>query len=165
MLLGLSLANFTILHVIISLVQLVSGIALVAGMLGSRIDTRWTLTYLLSAILTCVTGFMFPVTGFLPSHGVGILSLILLVLMIVALYGFKLHGAWRWVYAVSTVITVYFSAFVTVVQSFLKVPPLHALAPGGSEPPFAIAQGVLLVIFIVLGIMAFRSFRPLATPA
>ncbi len=160
MMLGLSLATFTLLHVVISLIQLVSGIVVVAGLLGSRINSGWTSTYLISAILTSVTGFMFPFSGFLPSHGVGVLSLVLLALMLVALYGFKLSGAWRWVYAVCAVITVYFSAFVTVVQSFLKVPPLHALAPAGSEPPFAITQGVLLVIFIVLGVMAFRAFHP-----
>ena len=165
MMLGLSLSNFTILHTVISLVQLVSGLLVVKGLLGSRIDTGWISTYLVTAVLTSVTGFMFPFNGFLPSHAFGILSLVLLALVILALYVFKLDGAWRWVYAIGVVITVYLDAFVAVVQSFLKIPQLHALAPGGSEPPFAIAQGILLIIFIVLGVMAFRGFHPAARPA
>ncbi|MGZ3408927.1 MAG: hypothetical protein ACXWJW_05110 [Xanthobacteraceae bacterium] len=160
MTLGLSLENFTILHVVISLVQLVSGLVVVWGLTISRSNSAWTAIYLVSAVLTCITGFMFPVTGFLPSHAVGILSLILLALAIIALYGKHLVGAWRWVYAISIVISVYFSAFVTVVQSFLKVPSLHALAPTGSGPPFSITQGVVLFLFVVAGIGAVRRFHP-----
>lgn len=160
MTLGLSLENFTILHTVISLVQLVSGLVVVWGLTTSHSNGAWTVIYLVSAIVTCITGFMFPVTAFLPSHAVGILSLVLLALAMIALYGKHLAGAWRWVYAVSMVITVYFSAFVTVVQSFMKVPALHALAPAGSEPPFSITQGVVLVLFIVAGIGAIRRFHP-----
>ena len=163
MTLGLSLENFTILHTAISLIQLVSGLVVVWGLTTSRSSSTWTAIYLVSAVLTCVTGFMFPVSAFLPSHAVGILSLILLALAVIALYGKHLAGAWRWVYAVSIVISVYFSAFVTVVQSFLKVPSLHALAPAGSEPPFSITQGVVLVLFVVAGIGAVRKFHPGST--
>jgi hypothetical protein len=103
---------------------------------------------------------MFPFAGFLPSHATGILTLALLLLVAIAYFGFHLAGAWRWIYAVCVVATVYLSAFVTVVQAFLKVPPLHALAPAGSEPPFSISQGIVLLAFIGLGIAAARRFRP-----
>jgi hypothetical protein len=162
--LGLSLASFTILHTAISLIQLVSGLVVVWALVGSRDSRAWTVIYLVSAVATSVTGFMFPFTGFLPSHATGILSLILLLLAIIGLYGAHLAGAWRWIYAVCIVASVYLSAFVTVVQSFLKVPPLHALAPAGSEPPFAITQGVVLLVFIGLGIAAVRKFHPASAP-
>jgi len=165
MMLGLSLSQFTLLHVVISLIQLVSGLVVVAGLIGSRVSSSWTGVYLLSALLTSVTGFMFPFNGFLPSHAFGILSLVLLALAMLAIYVFALRVAWRWIFAICVVVTVYLDAFVTVVQSFLKIPSLHAFAPTGAEPPFAIAQGILLVIFIALGVMAFRAFHPAARPA
>ena len=149
---------FTLFHTALSLVQLVSGIIVVLAFVGSRNGGPWLWIYLVSAIATSVTGFGFPVDKFLPSHAFGIISLVLLLLVILARYTFHLAGAWRWVYVIGLVITVYLDAFVAVVQAFLKIPALHALAPGGSEPPFAIAQGVLFVIFVALGIAAARNF-------
>ena len=153
------LTAFTLFHTALSLVQLVSGIVVVIELMGSRSSGPWILVYLVSAIATSVTGFLFPVDKFLPSHAFGIISLVLLLLVILARYTFHLAGAWRLIYVVGLVITVYLDAFVAVVQAFLKIPALHALAPAGSEPPFAIAQGVLLVIFVGLGIAAARNFR------
>lgn len=152
-------AAFTLFHTALSLVQLVSGIIVVIALVGSRNGGPWLWVYLISAIATSVTGFGFPVDKFLPSHAFGVVSLILLLLVILARYNFHLAGAWRWIYAVGLVITVYLDAFVAIVQAFLKIPALHALAPTGSEPPFAIAQAVLLIIFVALGIAAARNFR------
>jgi hypothetical protein len=153
------LAAFTLFHTALSLVQLVSGIIVVIALVGGRSGGALLWIYLVSAIATSVTGFGFPVDKFLPSHAFGIISLVLLLLVILARNTFQLAGAWRWVYAVGLVITVYLDAFVAIVQAFLKIPALHALAPAGSEPPFAIAQGVLLVIFVVLAIIAARKFH------
>jgi hypothetical protein len=155
----LDLSTFTLFHTALSLVQLASGIIVVIGLVGSRSSGLWTWVYLISAIATSVTGFGFPVDKLLPSHAFGVVSLILLLLVILARYNFHLTGAWRWIYAVGLVITVYLDAFVAIVQAFLKIPALHALAPTGSEPPFAIAQAVLLIIFVGLGIAAARSFH------
>src|SRR5262245_37691544 len=154
------LAAFTWFHTALSLVQLVSGIIVVIALVGGRSGGALLWIYLVSAIATSVTGFGFPVDKFLPSHAFGIISLVLLLLVILARNAFHFAGAWRWIYAVGLVITVYLDAFVAVVQAFLKIPSLHALAPAGSEPPFAIAQGALFVIFVVLAIMAARGFRP-----
>jgi hypothetical protein len=154
------LSAFTLFHTTLSLVQLVSGIVVVIALMGGRDGATWLWIYLVSAIATSVTGFGFPVDKFLPSHAFGIISLVLLLLVILARYTFHLAGAWRWVYVLSLVITVYLDAFVAVVQAFLKIPALHALAPAGSEPPFAIAQGVLLVIFVALGVVAVKKFHP-----
>jgi hypothetical protein len=156
---------FTLFHTALSLVQLVSGIIVVIAFVGSRHGGPWLWVYLVSAIATSVTGFGFPIDKFLPSHAFGIISLVLLLLVILARYTFHLAGAWRWVYVIGLVITVYLDAFVAVVQAFLKIPALHALAPAGSEPPFAIAQGVLLVVFVVLAIMAAKRFHPEAARA
>ena len=153
------LAAFTLFHTALSLLQLVSGIVVVIALIGARSSGPWLWVYLVSAITTSVTGFGFPVDKFLPSHAFGIISLVLLLLVILARCTFHLAGAWRWIYVVGLVITVYLDAFVAVVQAFLKIPALHALAPTGSEAPFAIAQGALLVIFIGLGIAAARNFR------
>jgi hypothetical protein len=125
---------------------------------GKRLDF-WTLLFLTTTVATSATGFLLPAPHFLPSHAVGILSLIALAIAILARYTFQLAGAWRRAYVITAVIALYFNVFVLVVQSFLKVQPLHDLAPTQSEPPFAIAQGLVLVLFVVLGIMAVKKFR------
>jgi len=109
-----------------------------------------------------VTGFGFPFDHLLPSHKVGILSLLILTIAILARYGLRLAGAWRGVYVVSATVALYFNVFVAVVQAFLKVPALKALAPHQTEPPFAVAQGAVLIAFVVLGGLAARRWRPAA---
>ncbi len=163
MTLGLSVATITLIHVIISLIGIVTGLVVMVGLLKSRPMPGWTGVFLLTTILTSVTGFMFPFEKLLPSHMIGIISLVLLAAACLALYGQKLAGHWRWVYVVTAMTSLYLNIFVLVIQSFLKVPPLHALAPSvpPSEPPFAIVQGIVLVLFVVLTFMAVRRFRPL----
>jgi hypothetical protein len=164
MVLGMSLATFTLLHVLISLVGIVTGLIAMVGLLKSNTMPGWTAVFLLTTILTSVTGFFFPVEKLLPSHIIGILSLVLLAIACFALYGQKLAGSWRWIYVVTAMISLYLNVFVLVIQSFLKVPPLHALAPSvpPSEPPFAIVQGIVLVFFVVTTYLAIRKFRPLS---
>ena len=162
MILGMSLSTFITVHVIISLIGIVAGIIVMFGMLGSNKMPGLTAIFLLFTILTSATGFLFPFEKLLPSHTVGILSLVLLVIACIALYAMRLSGAWRWIYAVTALLSLYFNVFVLVIQSFLKVGPLHALAPSvpPSEPPFAIAQGIVLVFFIIVIIGAIRRFHP-----
>jgi hypothetical protein len=163
MILGMSLATFTQFHVIISLIAIISGIAVVLGMMGAKRMPGVTALFLITTVATSVTGFMFP-TPFDAADVVGIISLLFLALAILALYTYKLAGAWRGVYVVSAVGSLYLNCFVLVVQTFLKVPAFHSLAPTQKEPPFAVAQGAVLILFIGLGIAAFKKFRPL-TPA
>src|SRR6266436_3060983 len=144
MILGMSLSTFVTVHVIISLIGI----------------------FLLFTILTSATGFLIPPLlseKLLPSHIVGILSLVLLAIACVALYGMKLSGAWRSVYVVTAMTSLYLNVFVLIIQAFLKVPALHALAPSvpPSEPPFAIIQGIVLVFFVIVIIGAVRRFRPM----
>jgi hypothetical protein len=162
MILGVSLAAFTKLHVIISLIGIVSGIVVMLRLLGSRRTPGWTALFLLTTILTSATGFLFPFTQLLPSHIVGILSLVLLAIACLALYGMKLAGPWRWIYVVTAMVSLYLNIFVLIIQGFLKVPALHALAPSvpPAEPPFAVAQGLVLLFFILVIIGAVRRFRP-----
>jgi hypothetical protein len=115
--------------------------------------------------LTSVTGFFFPFEHLLPSHIVGIVSLAVLAAAIVALYSGRLAGGWRWIYVVTAVLALYLNVFVAVVQAFQKIAFLHGLAPTQSEPPFAVAQGAVLIIFIVLGIVAVKRFHPAKTTA
>jgi hypothetical protein len=163
MTLGLSLSAFTMLHVIISLIGIVSGIIVLFGLLGSRRIPGWTALFLLTTILTSATGFGFPFTQLLPSHMIGILSLVLLAIACIALYGMKLTGAWRWIYAVTAMIALYLNIFVLIIQGFLKIPALTALAPGNppSGPVFAVVQGLVLVVFVIVIVGAVRRFRPL----
>jgi hypothetical protein len=165
MILGMSLSTFVLVHVIISLVGIGAGFIVMFGMLGSRRMPGWTALFLLLTILTSATGFLIPPLLFeklLPSHMIGVLSLILLAIACYALYGQKLSGSWRWIYVLTALLAQYFNVFVLVIQSFLKVGPLHALAPSvpPSEPPFAIAQGIVLVFFIIVIIGAIRRFHP-----
>jgi hypothetical protein len=160
MVFGMSLATYTLLHVIISLIGLASGYIVVVGLLSSQRMPGWTALFLITTVLTSVTGFGFPFDQLLPSHIFAIISLIVLAIAILALYAFRLAGAWRWIYVVGAMIALYLNTFVGIVQAFLKIPALNALAPTQSEPPFAIAQGVALLIFVVLTIVAAFKFRP-----
>ena len=162
MMLGLSLSAFTTLHVVISLIAIVSGFVVMFGLLGSNRMPALTAIFLLFTILTSVTGFMFPFTQLLPSHMIGILSLVLLAVACVALYVQKLSGAWRWIYVVTALLSLYLNVFVFVIQAFLKVPALTALAPGNppTGPVFGVVQGLVLLFFVVLIVGAWRRFRP-----
>ena len=160
MILGMSISTFTLVHVVISLVGIFAGLVVVFGMLGSNKLEGWTAIFLATTVLTSVTGFFFPFDKILPSHIVGIISLVVLAIAILALHALHLAGPWRWIYVVSAVFALYLNVFVGVVQAFQKLPLLASLAPTQSEPPFLIAQAVVLVIFVVLGIVAVRSFRP-----
>jgi hypothetical protein len=166
MILGTSLSAFTALHVIISLIAIVSGIIVMFGLLGSNRRPGLTAIFLLLTILTSATGFLFPFEKLLPSHVIGILSL-LLAIACIALYAMKLSGAWRWIYVLTAIISLYLNVFVLITQSFLKVGPLHALAPSvpPSEPPFAVVQGIVLLFFVIVIIGAVRRFRPMPTYA
>jgi len=162
MILGMSLSTFTAFHVIISLIAIASGLIVMFGLLGSNRRPSLTATFLLFTILTSATGFLFPFDKLLPSHMIGIVSLLLLAVACVALYAMKLSGAWRWIYVLTALIALYLNVFVLVIQGFLKLAPLHALAPSvpPSEPPFAIIQGIVLLFFVVAIIGAVRRFRP-----
>jgi hypothetical protein len=168
MILGMSLSTFVTVHVVISLIGIVAGVIVMFGLLGSNRMPGLTAIFLLFTILTSATGFLIPpllTETLLPSHMIGILSLVLLAGACIALYGMELSGAWRWIYVVTAMISLYLNVFVLIIQSFLKVPALHALAPSvpPSEPPFAIVQGIVLVFFVIVIIGAVRRYRPTPT--
>jgi len=170
MILGMSTATFVFVHVVISLIGIVAGLVVMFGMLGSKRQPGLTAIFLLNTILTSATGFLIPPLLFdktLPSHMVGLLSLVLLAIACIALYVMNLRGAWRWIYALTALVALYLNVFVLVIQSFLKVPALHALAPSvpPAEPPFAIAQGIVLVFFVIVIIGVIRRYRPASTYA
>ena len=155
-----ALTAFTFFHVALSLAGIFSGFVVVRGMLSAKRFDGWTALFLATTVATSVTGFFFPVHHFMPSHGVGIISLLLLPVAIVARYRRHLAGPWRWIYVVSAVLALYLNFFVLIVQAFLKVPILKAMAPTQSEPPFVITQLVAMAIFFVLCVMAAMRFRP-----
>lgn len=150
---------FTLLHVALSLVGILAGAVVMLGMLQARRLPRWTALFLSTTLATTLTGFMFPFNGFTPALGVGVVSMIVLAITLWALYGRHLSGRWRTAYVVGAVVSQYLNVFVLVVQLFLKVPSLHLLAPTQKEPPFAIAQGGVLLLFVVVGIAAIKRFR------
>jgi len=160
MIFGMSISAFTLLHVVISLVAIVAGIVVVAAMLGSKMVSGWTAIFLATTVLTSVTGYFFPADRVLPSHIVGAISLLVLVLAIAALYGYRLVRSWRWIYVVGAVMALYLNVFVLVAQGFQKIAFLNALAPTQSDPGFIISQSVVLIVFVVVGITVVRSFHP-----
>ncbi len=160
MILGMSLPTFTSAHVIISLVAIAAGFVVLRGMLASKRLDGWTAVFLATTVLTSVTGFFFPSDQLKPSHIVGIISLVMLAIALFALYGRRATGAWRWIYVTSALISLYLNVFVSVVQSFMKIPGLQSLAPTQSEPPFIVTQVVVMLVFIVLGFFAIRQFHP-----
>jgi len=159
MILGMTLSTFTSVHVLISLIGIGSGLLVLYGMLrGKRYDGA-TAIFLVSTVLTSVTGFLFPFEHLLPSHIIGIISLVALAIAIVARYSLRMVRAWRSIYVVTAVLALYLNVFVLVAQIFMKVPAAHALAPTQKEPPFFIAQLLVMAIFIVLAIFAVKNFR------
>ena len=159
MILGMSTATYTLLHVVISLIGIGSGLVVIYGLLVAKPLNGITAIFLITTVLTSVTGFGFPFEHLLPSHKVGIISLVLLAIAIIGKYTFHLAGAWRWIYVVTAMMALYLNVFVLIIQFFEKVPALKALAPKQSEPPFAVTQLAVLVTFIVLTIFAVKKFR------
>ena len=157
----LGLQPFTFVHVLISLVGIASGFVVLFGLLSSRRLEGWTGLFLVTTVATSVTGFGFPIDIILPSHIVGIISLVVLAVAIIARYAFRLAGPSRVVYVIGAGIALYLNVFVLIVQLFRKVPALNALAPTQSEPPFAIVQGTVLVIFVALIVAAAIRFHPI----
>lgn len=159
MILGMSTAAFTLVHVLISLIGIGTGLVVMFGFFTGRRLDGWNAVFLVTTVLTSVTGFAFPFDHLLPSHKLGIISLVVLAIAIPARYVFHMAGVWRRTYVITASMALYFNVFVLVAQCFLKVPALHALAPTQQEPPFLIAQLVVLLIFVGLTIFAARRFR------
>ena len=147
-------------HVAVSVLAIVTGLVLVAGLLSARLPAGLTAVFLVTSAATSLTGYLFHRSQVLPSHIVGAIALLVLAVTALALYRHQLRGGWRVVGVWGLVLSLYFNVFVLVAQAFLKVPSLHALAPHGSEPPFAIAQAVVLLLFAIAGVAAMRRFRP-----
>jgi hypothetical protein len=160
MVLGLSLATFTLVHVLISLVGIASGLIVMERFVRNRALGLSNTIFLVTTIATSVTGFLFPFNGVTPAIAFGVISLVILIAALFALYAGNLIGPWRWIYVVTAAAALYLNVFVAVVQSFQKVGRLRALAPTQSEPPFALAQGAVLVLFVIVGFVALRRFRP-----
>ena len=163
MILGMSPLLFV--HVALSLVGIATGLVFFYGLLTGKSHGGLTAVFLATTVLTSLTGFPLPATQILPSHIVGVLSLLLLAVAIVALYVHHLAGRWRWIYVATALAALYLNVFVGVVQSFQKLAFLKRLAPTQSEPPFLIAQVLVLALFVVLGIVAAKRFRPLTHAA
>ena len=162
MVFGISLSAYTTIHVIISLIAIAAGFIAVFEMIANKsLGIRNTI-FLWTTIATSVTGFGFPITGVTPGIIVGIIWLVFLAVALFALYAQHLAGPWRWVYVITAIVALWFNVFVLIVQSFQKIAFLKALAPTQSEPPFQLAQGAALVLFVVLAILAVRQFRPIA---
>jgi hypothetical protein len=149
----------TNLHVILSLVGIASGLIVVFGLLTAQRMRYWTALFLFTTLATTLSGFPLFV-GFTPAIGVGIVSTVVLVITIAARYFFRLAGSARWIYAAGAVLSLYLNVFVLIVQLFQKIPALNAYAPTGSESPFAITQGTVLLLFVIAGVLSLRTFRP-----
>ena len=157
---GIPTSLFLQIHVVISLIGMLSGFVVLYGLLTARPPGGWTALFLVATILTSVTGFPLPPFGFDPARGVAVISLVLLALAVAALYGFHLAGAWRWIYVAGAVAALYLNVFVGVTQAFQKLSFLRPLAPTQSEPPFLVAQLAVLAVFIALGVLATIRFHP-----
>ncbi len=155
----LGMTTFTFVHVVLSLIGIFAGVIVMFGMFAAKRLDGWTAIFLTSTVATSVTGFLFPFHRFLPSHGVGIVSLVVLAVAILARYSFHLTGGWRRTYVVTAMIGLYLNVFVLIAQAFQKVPALKAMAPTQSEPPFLLAQLVCMALFVALTIVAAIKFR------
>jgi hypothetical protein len=147
-------------HVTLSLIGIVSGFAVLYGLLTARPLIGWTAIFLVATTLTSLSGFPLEPFGFDPPRAVGLISLVLLAAAAVAFYALHLAGPWRWAYIAAAITALYLNVFVGVIQAFQKLPFLQPLAPTRSEPPFVVAQLVVLLAFIALGAVAIIRFHP-----
>jgi hypothetical protein len=154
--------TFTLVHVALSLIGIIAGLVALFGLFRNNPLNSWTLVFLVTTVATTLTGFLFPFRGFTPAIGTGIVSSLVLAPTVLARYTFGLAGAWRRIYVVGAVVSLYLNCFVLVVQVFLKVPALHQLAPQGNEPAFVLAQGMVLVLSVISGFLAVRRLHPAA---
>jgi hypothetical protein len=159
MILGMPVETFTLIHVAISLLGIAAGFVVAYGILVNKRLDAMTAFFLATTALANVTGFLFPNEHVTPGIVIGIISMVALTIAVAARYPFHLAGGWRGTYVISAMVALYLNCFVAVAQSFMKIPALHAMAPHGNEPPFAIAQGLLLVVFVALTIFCLRKFR------
>lgn len=160
MILGMTTSTFTLLHVLISLVGIGSGLVVMYGLITARRLDGWTAVFVVSTAATSLSGFAFPNAHVTPGMVIGALSLIVLAIAVLTRYVLRMNGPWRSLYVISASIALYFNVFVLVVQSYEKVPALRALAPTQKEPPFALSQLLVLVIFVVATVLAVKRFRP-----
>ena len=158
---GMSL--FTLIHVVVSLIAIATGVIVVGSLLVSKRVDGWTLGFLATTLATIVTGFLFPFHGFTPAIGLGILSTAVLLALVLARYAFRFAGSWRWIYAASVVVALYLNVFVLIAQSFQKISFLRNVAPTQSEPPFVVVQVLVLLLFVGLGAGAIRRFHSSAS--
>lgn len=156
------MSPFTLFHVVLSLIGIVAGFVALGGWLGGHLRSGWTAVFMATTIATVLTGFLFPITAFTPAIGFGIISTVVLAVAVFALYRQHLVGRWRMTFLLTALVALYLNTFVLIVQAFQKVGPLNALAPTGTEPPFAVAQGLLLLGFIAAGYWLTRRATPLA---
>jgi hypothetical protein len=159
MILGMSTHVFTLLHVILSLAGIVSGLIAILGLIGNKFSSGMTGFFLVTTALTSITGFLFPIHGITPGLVLGVLSIFVLLVAVVALFVGKLTGGWRGTYVISSSLALYFNVFVLFAQLFAKVPAFKAIAPTQSAPAFGITQLLVMVVFILLTVRAFRQFR------
>jgi hypothetical protein len=162
---GLTLSTYTLIHVIISLIGIAAGLAVAYGLIAGKRYDGLTALFLAFTIATSLTGFAFPFHGVTPAIIVGVISMVVLLVALLARYALHLAGASRWIYVVTAMLALWFNCFVLIVQSFQKIDALHALAPTQKEPPFAIAQLAVLVLFVVLTVLAVKRFRGAAVAA
>lgn len=160
MILGMSIAASVTVHTVISVLALLAGLVVAGGMLGARTLPGWTAFFLLTTLVTDITGFLLPADKILPSHITGVVSGVAVVVAALAYYGGRLDGRWRAVYVVTAMLAAYLNAFVLVAQLFVKVPAMREIAPTQSSPAFGITQLLVLALFVGLGVRAMRAFHP-----
>jgi hypothetical protein len=156
----LGMTTLTFVHVLLSLIGVLSGLVVLFGMLSADRLDGMTGLFLATTVLTSITGFFFPISKVTPGIILGVLSLIVLAIAIYARYSAKMAGGWLRTYVITATIALYFNVFVLIAQAFMKVPALHALAPTGPEPPFLIAQVICMIVFVILGVLAVKKFHP-----
>ncbi|SFS00300.1 hypothetical protein SAMN05216570_1417 [Dyella sp. OK004] len=158
-----ALGLFTAFHTVISVVAILAGIGAVRGLFLGRVRSAAMATFLVSAIVTTVTGFMFPYHGFTPAIGVGVIALLVLAWALLAQRRTALSAGSGAQFAVAIVVSEYFLVFVLVAQTFAKLPALNALAPNVQQPFFGAVQLIVLIAFTVIAIRAARASKTRVT--
>src|SRR5262249_582965 len=151
---GMRMSLLTIIHVGLSLIGIATGFLVIFQMIGAKPLGGLNAIFLATTILTSVTGYFFPITKVTPGIVIRPISLVVLAIAVFAMYSKRLAGGWRTVYVVTAVLAQFFNVLVLVVQSFMKIPALHTMAPTGEESIVKICQLGALLLCIALGVLA-----------
>lgn len=167
-----ALSSLGILHTAISLVAVLAGIAAFIRHFGITAATLSGRVYIVTTILTCVSGFfIFAHGGFGKPHALGIITLLVVAIAIVAHQRSRQRRGAIMIETVAYSLTFYFHMIPAMTETATRLPAAAPLLDSPDAPALQVTSAVLFVIFLLGARRQLRRLRnagrkiiPLHTP-